>query len=281
MVNNNYQLQFWIVDKNKLEELCCKAVGITKDAASFIKDELGKVNAEHIQEKEKHSLVSYVDIETEKKLVSAFSELLPESNFITEEGTPFTKNESAYVWIIDPLDGTTNFLKGIPVFSISVALSKGDELILGIVHDIMQDECYYCWKGGGAYCNGKKIAVSEVGNIDEAVIATGFPYQRKWMDNLTQILIEVLKTARGVRRLGSAAIDLAYTACGRFDGYYETRLNAWDMAAGILLIREAGGIVTNFHGQAESILDSHHILASNGRIHDEMLNLTRPAMLDQ
>jgi myo-inositol-1(or 4)-monophosphatase len=269
------------VDKNQLEELCCKAVSIVKESALFIKQELGKVNAEHIHEKEKHSLVSYVDIETEKKLVSAFKEILPDSNFITEEGTPFTANESEYCWIIDPLDGTTNFLKGIPVFSISVALTRGSEIILGIVHDIMQDDCFYCWKKGGAYCNGKPIHVSEIQNIENAVIATGFPYQRKWMENLNLILIEVLKTARGVRRLGSAAIDLVYTACGRFDGYYETRLNAWDMAAGILLIREAGGKVTNFFGQDEEILASHHILASNGLIHDEMLILTRSAMLDQ
>ncbi len=269
------------MDKNQLEEICCKTVGIVKDAAVFIKQELGKVNAEHIHEKEKHSLVSYVDIETEKKLVTAFKALLPDSNFITEEGTPFTKNESEYCWIIDPLDGTTNFLKGIPVFSISVALAKGNEIILGIVYDIMQDSCFYCWKNGGAYCNGKPISVSTILNIDEAVIATGFPYQRKWMENLNQILIEVLKTARGVRRLGSAAIDLAYTASGRFDGYYETRLNSWDMAAGILLIKEAGGKVTNFFGDEGSILSSHHILASNGHIHNELLNLTRSAMLDQ
>lgn len=269
------------MDKNQLEELCCKTVGIVKSAAIFIKQELGKVNAEHIQEKEKHSLVSYVDIETEKQLVSSLKELLPECNFITEEGTPFTSNKSEYCWIIDPLDGTTNFLKGIPVFSISVALTKGDEIILGIVQDIMQNDCFYSWKDGGAYCNGKKISVSEVLNIEEAVIATGFPYQRKWMENLNRILIEVLKTARGVRRLGSAAIDLAYTACGRFDGYYETRLNSWDMAAGILLIKEAGGKVTNFFGDEANILNSHHILASNGHIHKELLNLTRPAMLDQ
>lgn len=118
----------------------------------------------------------------------------------------------------------SNFLKGIPIFSISLALVKGEEILIGIVHDIMQDACFYSWLNGGAYCNGKKIQVSDVKRLEEAVIATGFPYQRKWMDNLAQILITILNKSRGVRRLGSAAIDLAYTACGRFDGYYETRL---------------------------------------------------------
>lgn len=268
------------LNKNQLEELCCKTIKLVTETALFIRQELGKVSVEHIHEKEKHSLVSYVDIETEKKLVHTLREYLPDSNFITEEATPFTKSESDYTWIIDPLDGTTNFLKGIPVFSISIALTKGNEIILGIVQDIMQNQCYYCWQDGGAYCNGQRISVSEITRIEDAVIATGFPYQRKWMENLNLVLLEVLKTARGVRRLGSAAIDLAYTACGRFDGYYETRLNSWDMAAGILLIREAGGRVSNFLGEESNILESHHILASNSKIHNELLILTRPAILD-
>ncbi len=268
------------MEKNQLEEICCKAIGSVKNAAIFIKQELGRVKDEQIIEKEKHSLVSYVDIETEKKLVSDLTELIPGCMFITEEGTKKSQQLSEYCWIIDPLDGTTNFLKGIPVFSISVALTEGDEIILGIVHDIMQDECFYSWKGGGSYCNGKKISVSDTNTISESVIATGFPYQRNWMDNLNRILIEVLNKSRGVRRLGSAAIDLAYTSCGRFDGYYETRLNSWDMAAGILLIQEAGGSVTNFKGEHQNILSSHHVLASNGKIHKSMLELTKSAILD-
>ncbi len=269
------------MDVKQIEALCCQAVGIVKEAALFIRAELGQVQHEQIQEKEKHSLVSYVDIETEKKLVSYLRKILPEAGYITEENTTDEVFATDLKWIIDPLDGTTNFLKGIPVFSISLALVQGDDILIGIVHDIMQDECYYAWKSGGAYCNGKKIQVSQVALLEESVIATGFPYQRKWMDNLAQILITVLNKSRGVRRLGSAAIDLAYTACGRFDGYYETRLNSWDMAAGILLIREAGGRVTNFEGKSNGILNSHHILASNGKIHPELSALTLEAILGQ
>ncbi|HEX5625710.1 MAG TPA: inositol monophosphatase family protein [Saprospiraceae bacterium] len=269
------------MDSFQLEIICTQAAGQIKQAARFIREELGKVHSEHIQEKEKHSLVSYVDIETEKTLVKSLSALVPDCNFITEEGTQLPTTKGRYNWIIDPLDGTTNFLKGIPVFSISVALAKDDELLIGIVYDVMQDECFYSWKNGGAYCNGKRIAVSEVNGLEEAVIATGFPYQRKWMDNLASILTEVLQRCRGVRRLGSAAIDLAYTACGRFDGYYETRLNAWDMAAGILLIREAGGRVTNFKAEVGGILASHHILATNGKIHDELQAICRTTILDE
>ncbi len=269
------------MDSKHIEEICCKAVGIVKEAAVFIKSELGQVKNDQIQEKEKHSLVSYVDIETEKKLVHQLRIILPEADYITEENTTADLSPGELKWIIDPLDGTTNFLKGIPIFSISLALVDGDEILIGIVHDIMQDDCYYSWLNGGAYCNGKKIQVSDVKQLEEAVIATGFPYQRKWMDNLAQILITVLNKSRGVRRLGSAAIDLAYIACGRFDGYYETRLNSWDMAAGILLIREAGGRVTNFEDQPDGILKSHHILASNGKIHEEMAVLTKHAILGE
>ncbi len=268
------------MEKNQLEEICCKAIGSITHAAQFIKQELGKVRDEQIVEKEKNSLVSYVDIETEKKLVNDLGALIQGCKFTTEEGTKESDQESNYCWIIDPLDGTTNFLKGIPVFSISVALTEGDEIILGIVQDIMQDECYYSWKAGGAYCNGKKISVSGTPSLEDSVIATGFPYKRKWMDNLNQILIEVLHKSRGVRRLGSAAIDLAYTACGRFDGYYESRLNAWDMAAGILLIQEAGGKVSNLKGQTSNVLASHHVLASNGHIHEELLDITGNIILD-
>ena len=269
------------MDSKRIEEICCEAVGTVKDAALFIKGEIDQVQDDQIHEKEKHSLVTYADIETEKKLVTQLRLLLPEADYITEENTTDSLPPGELKWIIDPLDGTTNFLKGIPIFSISLALVKGDEILIGIVHDIMQDACFYSWLNGGAYCNGKKIQVSDVKQLEEAVIATGFPYQRKWMDNLAQILITILNKSRGVRRLGSAAIDLAYTACGRFDGYYETRLNSWDMAAGILLIREAGGKVTNFEDHPEGILKSHHILASNGKIHEELAVLTKNAILGQ
>ncbi len=268
------------MDHKQLKQICEQAIPAVRSAAAFIKAELGKVHRDLIQEKERHSLVSYVDIETEKMLVRDLGVLLPGCRFITEEGTTQSDQETEYTWVIDPLDGTTNFLKGIPVFSISVALAQKGHPILGIIHDIMQDACYVAWENGGAYRNGEPIRVSEVNQLEESVVATGFPYKRNWMPNLSNLLTQVLHHSRGVRRLGSAAIDLAYTADGKFDAYYETRLNAWDIAAGIILIREAGGKVTDFYGKEDHILQAHHVLASNGKVHQELFALVQKADLD-
>ena len=263
-----------------LESITHKVAYAAREAGMFIRQELGKVGAEDILEKEKHSLVSYVDIETEKQLVGQLQPLVNGACFITEENTQELKANSPYSWIIDPLDGTTNFLKGIPVFSVSIALAYQMEPILGVVYDVMHDECFYAWQHGGSHVNGNKMQVSQTPTLEESVIATGFPYKRGYMPNLSKVLTEVLHHSRGIRRLGSAAIDLAYTACGRFDGYYETRLNAWDIAAGIVLIREANGRVTNFKNQPQGILQAHHIVASNGSIHDELLQIVQLANFD-
>lgn len=264
---------------NNLESICIQVATASREAGKFIREELGKVSADQIQEKEKHSLVSYVDIETEKQLAIALDPLVPNAQYLTEENTQTQISCSRYSWIIDPLDGTTNFLKGIPVFSVSIALAFESEPVLGVVYDVMHDECFSAWKGGGAYLNGKPIRVSPVTSLEESIIATGFPYKRGYMPNLASILTHVLHHSRGIRRLGSAAIDLAYTAAGRLDGYYETRLNPWDIAAGILLIQEARGKVTNFGGDEKGILNAHHVVASNGWIHQELMECIKNAEL--
>lgn len=263
-----------------LEKFAGIAEGAAREAGQFIRAELGQVRAEHVREKEKNSLVSYVDIETEKMLAEALRPLLPEAGFLTEENTQTLHTGSDYCWIIDPLDGTTNFLKGIPVFSVSVALAFRLEPIIGVVYDIMQEEAFTAWLDGGAHLNGRRISVSDVGQLDDAIVATGFPYKAGYRPQLSEIFTEVLHHSRGIRRLGSAALDLAYTAAGRFDAYYETRLNAWDIAAGILLVREAGGRASNFLNAGEGILRAHHVVATNGLVHDEMLRLVSRAPLD-
>lgn len=261
------------MQKETLLQIMREVQIMTTDVAQFIRSEFGKVQKTDIVQKEKNSLVSYVDIQAEKKIVSFLSAILPEAGFVTEEGTIQNNHESKqYKWIIDPLDGTTNFLKGIPIFSISIALQSHDKIILGIVYDVMRDECFHATSGGGSFCNDQPIKISEVMAFDESVIATGFPYHRHTMIDLSQLFAKFLSEVRGVRRMGSAAIDLAYTACGRLDGYYETSLNPWDIAAGILLIEEAGGIVTNFKNEPHRIYD-HHIVAANKQIHKEMLDV--------
>jgi myo-inositol-1(or 4)-monophosphatase len=236
-------------------------------AADFIRLKAGTLHEEDIEIKSRNSLVSFVDKSAEQILVEGLRQLIPEAGFITEVET-VSQQQSAFTWIIDPLDGTTNFLQNIPFYSVSVGLQHDDELVLGIVYDVEHREEYYAWKGGGAWCNGERIQVSSRKEIGDAVVATGFPYAAKdVLPQLTAVFDYFLKNGRGIRRLGSAALDLAYVACGRFDIYYETSLHAWDIAGGILLVKEAGGIVTDFHG-GSAMLKSGNLISSNAAVHE-------------
>jgi myo-inositol-1(or 4)-monophosphatase len=249
-----------------LKSILDKALLVTEEAAGFIRSQAGKVTAEDIITKSRNSLVSYVDQTAEEILVKGLGDIIPGAGFITEEGT-VTQQKAEYTWVIDPLDGTTNFLQQIPVYSVSVGLVYNDEIVIGIVSDVQQKETFYAWKGGGAWCNGKKISVSARTEVQEAVVATGFPYaSRDVLPQLTSVFEFFLKNASGIRRLGSAAIDLAYVACGRFDVYYETTLNPWDIAGGILLVQEAGGIVSDFSGQ-QNMMENGQIIAAPQQIH--------------
>jgi myo-inositol-1(or 4)-monophosphatase len=242
---------------------------VTEEAAVFIRSNAGKVIPDRIEIKSRNSLVSFVDKEAEKILVEGLGKIIPDAGFITEEGTVEQKT-STYTWIIDPLDGTTNFLHAIPVYSISIGLLHEDQLILGVVSDIEHRETFYAWKGGGAWCNGHQIHVSDRTEIGNALVATGFPYASKdVLPQLTWIFDYFLKNARGMRRLGSAAIDLAYVACGRFDAYYETTLNPWDIAGGIIIVEEAGGIVTDFKG-GKDMLQNGQLIAASSILHEEV-----------
>ena len=165
-----------------------------------------------------HDMVSYVDQETEKQLVAGLRELLPEAGFITEEGTAAKARTEEYNWIIDPLDGTTNFMHGLPVYSVSVALMHRDELVVGVVYEVISDECFRAALGGGAFCNEQPIHVSAAANLNKSLIATGFPYNKfDQMDAYLKMLGAFMQSTHGVRRLGSAAVDLAYVAAGRFE----------------------------------------------------------------
>jgi len=249
-----------------LKTILDQALVITEEAAAFIRSQAGKVTADDVITKSRNSLVSYVDQKAEEILVSGLGKIIPAAGFITEEGT-VAQQTSEYTWIIDPLDGTTNFLQQIPVYSVSVGLVHNGQIVLGIVSDVEQHETFYAWKGGGAWCNGERIHVSDRTDVQDAVVATGFPYSsRDVLPQLTSVFEYFLKNARGIRRLGSAAIDLAYVACGRFDVYYETTLNAWDIAGGIIIVEEAGGIVTDFAGK-DQMLNNGQVIAGPPAIH--------------
>lgn len=255
-----------------LKELCEKSRKVVLEAGAFISSQVGEVAAAAIEEKDLNSLVSYVDKETEKLLIDGLSSLIPASVFFTEEET-VERQEGEWRWIIDPLDGTTNFLHQLPVFSVSVALQHHGETVIGIVYEVNRDECFYAWKGGGAWMNDHRISVSQTPTLSASLLATGFPY---YDYDRMQAYIEVLKFfmqhTRGLRRLGSAAVDLAYVACGRFDGFYEYSLNAWDVAAGVLLVKEAGGRVTDFKGGGDYLF-GRELISSNEKLHEDLLKV--------
>lgn len=254
-----------------MQQLLQEVIVLVKEVGEFIRSEAQNFDESKIEYKGKNDLVSYVDKEAEKRLVQGLAELLPGSGFIAEEGT--SKHQSdTYNWIIDPLDGTTNFTHGLPIFAISVALVKRKELSLGIVYDVMKDECFHATKGNGAYLNHVPIHVSQVKSLEKSLLATGFPYYNfDQMKQYLSILDECMQQTHGLRRMGSAAIDLVYTACGRFEGFFEYNLNAWDVAAGALIVQEAGGKVTDFKGGGD-FLFGREIVAGSA-VQPQMLKL--------
>jgi myo-inositol-1(or 4)-monophosphatase len=245
-----------------LQTICTQIGGIAKQAGQFIREERSKITTEDIELKGKASLVTYVDKNTEKMIVEQLRKLLPEAGFITEEGTA-GENGETYHWVIDPLDGTTNFIHGIFPHSVSIGLTKDHEPVAGVVYEVGQDELFSAWKGGGAWLNGSRITVSKSSRHEDTLLATGFPYYNfEIMGRYLRLLEFFMTETRGMRRMGSAVVDLAYVACGRFDGFFEHALHAWDIAAGIILVKEAGGIVSDFKG-GDQYLFGREIVAAN------------------
>ncbi|RMG88033.1 MAG: inositol monophosphatase [Bacteroidetes bacterium] len=249
-------------DLNQLTSQSCEIVAAV---AEFIRGETGKVRAADIEDKSWNSLVSYVDKTAEQQLVTQLQKLLPGAVFLTEEGT-VEQSQGEFQWIIDPLDGTTNFLHQVPCFSISVALRHRQNSVLGIVYEINLSECFSAWKGGGAFLNGRPIQVSANATLKDSLLATGFPYyDYDRIKAYLRALESFMQTTRGIRRLGSAAVDLAYVACGRFDAFFEYSLNPWDVAAGAFIVQEAGGRVADFAGE-NNFLFGKEIIAANPAI---------------
>lgn len=221
-----------------------------------------------------NNLVTEVDKLSEQKIIGIIKEHFPDHSIISEESGE-DKQDSPYQWIIDPIDGTVNFAHGIPICCVSIALKKDKELILGSVYNPMMNELFFAEKGKGATLNGLPIYVSKKSDFRKACLVTGFPY--KWPDmaeHPIKVFERFVLEGLPVRRLGSAAIDLCWVACGRFDGFWEYNLSSWDVAAGYLIVEEAGGRITNFEGDRYSVFDKQ-TLATNGLIHDEMLSLIK------
>lgn len=257
--------------KINYKNLCLQTCEIAITSGKIMAEERKNFDASKIENKGMHDLVSYVDKESEKRIIAELQKLLPESGFIAEEGTNDTRGER-FNWVIDPLDGTTNFIQGVPIYCVSIGLLDGGELVVGVVYEVGRDECFYAWKNGGAYLNGEKITVSDRSDIHDALLATGFPYSDfSRIEEYIEFLKWAMKNARGVRRLGSAAADLAYVACGRFDAFWEYDLKPWDVAAGALLVKEAGGMVSDYSGDS-NYLFGREIIASNSLINGIVLD---------
>ena len=252
------------------ELLCSKVVAITRLTGNFIRKESMNFDPNAIEYKGLNDLVSYVDKHAEIQLVRNLTKLIPDAGFTTEEETEDVKG-AVYNWIIDPLDGTTNFIHGIPTYSISVALYEEDKPVIGVVYEINRGEMFYTYKGGEAYLNNKPIRVSSRSVLSDCLLATGFPYYKfDKHAQYMQLFAEMMRRCHGLRRIGSAAVDLAYVACGRFDAFFEYNLNAWDVAAGAYLVQQAGGHIINFGG-GDEFMEKREILATNSLLDDEIL----------
>ena len=239
---------------------CATTVG------EFIRNERKTFSYNRVEIKGLNDLVSYVDKTSEKQIVEKLAIIVPEAGFIVEENTKTETRE--YNWIVDPLDGTTNFVHGIPCYAISIALELNGEILLGVVYEVAQNECFYAYKNGGAFLNGTKISVSDRKNLSDSLVATGFPiYNFTRLDNYINTLTYLMKHTHGIRRIGAAAADLCYLACGRVDAFFEYNLNPWDVAAGALIVKEAGGTVSDFSKQ-QNWLFGKEIVSTNSHLQE-------------
>ncbi len=225
-----------------------------------------------------YDLLTVADTESETAVVALIRRRFPGHNFLAEENV-YPRSDSAFTWIIDPLDGTNNFACGIPIFCASVALRRGDEIVAGAVYDALRDELFSAAKGEGAFLNGRRIRVNRARTLEEALLITGFYYDRgrKMIEAVEAIKRFQLKKVLGVRRFGAAALDLSYVACGRAAGFWEFELSPWDFAAAMLLVREAGGTVTGLRGEEVPLDRRSFIVASNRTLHAPMLRVIRHA----
>ena len=249
-------------------------------AARGLKRDFGEVENLQVSRKGPADYVSAADLKAEGILRNELHKARPDYAFLMEESGARAGNpESNRCWIIDPLDGTTNFLHGLPHFAISIGLTEGDQVIAGVVYDPIKEDLFYAEKGVGAYLNDRRMRVSGRDRLDEALLATGIPFKgRGGEEQFSLELDQVMRETAGVRRWGTASLDLAYVAAGRYDGFWERDLSPWDVAAGILLVREAGGYVTAIDGEKVR-LDGRSFLAANDRIHGKLrslLSVSRP-----
>lgn len=258
------------VNINKHNEFLNIAINSALKAGNILVNNIGKISKRNIKLKKAFDFVTHIDKKSEEIIINTIKRKFPEHRFLSEESI-HDKEISGYRWIIDPLDGTTNFIHQYMLFSISIALQKDGEIVLGVIYDPVKKELFTAQKGRGAFLNNKPIHVSKTSKLKDSLIITGFPFRNKSViDKYIAIFKKLFLKVSDIRRDGSAALDLAFVACGRCDGFFEIGLSPWDIAAGSIIIKEAGGIITDFTGN-DSFLKTGNIVAGNKKIHNGIL----------
>ena len=252
-----------------------KVLEITREAGELVREGFGKDFSIEYKTNESN-LVTEIDKKSEALIVSYIKKNFPDHGILAEEGDVENTN-AEYLWVIDPIDGTTNFAHGFPIFAVSVGLQKNGKTICGAVYHVMQNNMFFSELGSGSFCDAKRLTVAQNGNLRTSLLVTGFPYNiDENPDNAMEIFNAMVRNSRGMRRLGSAALDVCYVAAGCFEGFWEVNLHPWDICAAQLILEEAGGLATDFNGKPASIYSGQY-LCSNGRVHQEMLALVHQA----
>lgn len=260
--------------KDGLKEVLFRAVRV---AGQILVENYEKLSEKDVIVKKRNDYVTWVDRKVEKSIIAEITRCFPSHRVIAEESSGLDSSRfGGLTWVVDPLDGTTNYIHGVPHFSTSIAVEKDGKPFLAAVYDPMHDELFHAELGGGAYLNDKRIRVSQASKLSEALFATGFPCRDySILDKHLRLFKRFFMSTSGARRLGAASLDLAYVASGRYDVFWEFGLARWDIAAGTLIVTEAGGVVTDFKG-GETHLDTGNVVASNGKLHNDVLKLLNP-----
>ena len=258
-----------MTSKNDLGQLTQSVCQVAREAGAYIRKERASFSVDKVERKHAHDYVSYVDKGSEQLIVKALRELLPEAGFITEEGSAGHTDEQ-YVWVVDPLDGTTNFIHGFAPYAVSIALCKGHQIVVGVVYEIVSDECFYAWQNGGAWVNEQPLHVGK-SEINDALLCLQLPYNSDaYKPVISRLIQHFYGNVGSIRMIGSAAIALCYVAAGRLDAYAERYIGQWDYMAGALIVQEAGGHVTNYAGE-DYFMEGDSVVATNGVVHQELL----------
>lgn len=264
-----------------LKEITEQVKQVARQAGCFIREQRLSFHTDRVETKGAHDYVSYVDKETERMVVESLRDIVPEAGFLTEEKTTATDLQHDYTWVVDPLDGTTNFIHNVPLYCVCIALRCREEILLGAVYEVTRGELFWAYKGGGAWLDDKPIRVSDT-PFNQALVVIGFPYNTQAWTKFSQQLVDRLYgTVANVRSLGSAEGELCYVAAGRLDIYIESFLSPWDVAAGAIILKEAGGTITDYQNEDRLWPSGRQVLATNGRLHRQMLETLQPLLEDR